>query len=428
MTIYGHGIQQRNMKSLIKKLLTYVLLLIVVHFSRSQAIGNSAYNVFGIGTLEQPGLVGFESMGHTGIGARPVDMVNIKNPAALNSMVGFTQAFDVGVSFSSLSQKSNGSSFTSSFGGLHDLNYWFRVNPKTALSLGVSKYSESSFDILDSQSGTSENGRSDSRHLGEGGSSQFYLAGGYQLLPKLNIGLQSHFLFGSLQKDEISSLSNLDTNLQIEGTKSFVKTLLKAGLQYDMLLGASSKLTLGSTFRTGGTTTMSEEEIIIGSSTTISSTDSLFNDDDSELYLPKQLGFGIGFQSKSWNLNLDYEFENWGANESQTNFQYQDRFIGSFGLQYIKNRFSENIVERLAFRLGGGLHSSYITVDDVDFLSQYYTVGVGIPINRGAAALSLSYQFYQTGTNALNLIQENTNTFSFSFSIRDIWFRKRVLN
>jgi len=415
------------MRSLIKKSLFASVLLCSSVLLSAQSITNSAYNVFGIGTLEQPGLVSYEGMGYAAIGSRAGDLVNLKNPAALNSIRGFTQIFDVGIALSGLSQEVNDETVTSSFGGLHDLNYWFRASPKTALSLGISKFSDANYDILDSQSGSSAVGRSDSRHLGEGGSSQLYVAGAYSLSPNLHVGLKSNFLFGSLLSDEVVTLFDPRAELEIESKRSFVTANLEAGLQYQFLLSSKTKMVLGSTFRTGGFTSLREDRLIVSDAGT--SVDSLRSDGNtSEIYLPRKLGFGVGLESQSWMINLDYEFENWGDNEDQDSFSYQDRFTASMGLQFVNDRFSEKLINRVAFRMGAGVHSNYVEVENQEYLSSYYTFGLGVPLNRGAASVNLSYQHYTNGTLNSSLIRESANTFSISVSIRDFWFRKRAFD
>ena len=416
----------KNMRSLTKRAAITSLYVVCFSYGHSQSITNSAYNVFGIGTLEQAGLVSYEAMGYASLGARPTDIVNVKNPAALNSIRGFTQIVDFGITYSNLSQRANDDSFSSSFGGLHDLNYWFRANSKTAFSVGIAKFSEASYDILDSRSGSDVTGRSDSRHLGEGGSSEVYLAGSYAVLKNLHFGLKTRFLFSSQHRDELLSVTDPTINLEIENEQRFTKTMLEAGLQYEYRFGENKGVVLGSTFRTGGNASVAQEERIIGNSG--NSIDTLSSEDDYRIYLPQKIGVGLGLTLKSWSFNFDYEFENWGLNESQDGFEYRDRFITSFGAQYVRNSYSEKLIERIAFRFGGGMHSNYVVVEKEDYLSQYYSFGLGVPIRKGAAALNLSYQFYATGTSSFNLIEERASTFSFSITIRDVWFRKRAFD
>ena len=97
-----------------------------------------------------------------------------------------------------------------------------------------------------------------------------------------------------------------------------------------------------------------------------------------------------------------------------------------FGAQYVKDRQSDKLINRTAFRFGGGIHSNYISVDQEHYLSQYYSLGLGIPARRGTAAINLSYQYYRSGTSEGNLIRESTNTLSLSISFKDIWFRKKA--
>lgn len=416
-----------NMKSLIDRwFLPLVLVAITGGVSFAQSVTNSAYNVFGLGSLDQQGLVPYESLGYAAIGSRSDDMVNIENPAALTSIKGFTQIFDVGITFSQLRQVTDEESFGSSFGGIHDLNYWFRSGSKTAFSLGISKFSDANYDILDSSSGNTQNTRSDSRHLGEGGSSFVFIGAGHSLTSNFHVGMKANFLFGNMNSNEVVALSDPDANLDIEKTSGFVKAIMEFGLQYEVKLNQTSDVTLGSTFRSGSTIDLDQETTII--SNTGNSLDSLFLEENSAIKIPRKLGFGASFKSKSWLFNVDYEFENWSANDNEENFTYQDRFITSFGVQFTKDPYSEKFLNRLSIRAGGGVHTNYIKVENQNYLSQYYTLGVGIPISRGAAALNFNYQFYATGTTDANLIHEYTNTFSFNVSIKDLWFRKRAFN
>lgn len=400
-------------------------LLTIAALGNAQSVSNSAYNVFGLGSLEQTGLISYEGMGYAAIGARPRDLVNIKNPAALNSISepGFTQIFDVGITFAHLYQQSGDATASGTFGGLHDLNYWFRTHRKWAWTVGLSRFSDASYDILDSPSGIADR-ESEVSHKGNGGSTQVYFAGAYQLLPRLSLGVKTGFLFGGLQSEESLFISQPGTSLIIENDRSFLTSFVETGLQYEHSLGESSKLVFGGTFRPGNSVRLKQEEVIIGD--TGLTNDSLFAEGGSSLFIPQKFGVGLGLQLKSWDFNLDYEYENWGKNLEQDRFKYRDRFITSFGAQFVKDRRSEKLIERTAFRIGGGLHSNYVSVDGEDYLSQYYTVGLGIPARRGSAAVNVSYQYYRSGTSDFGLIRESTNTISVNITFKDIWFRKKV--
>lgn len=426
MTISGNGGRMKIMRSLTKNVVGWLTFMLVGVNGLAQSVANSAYNVFGLGTLEQTGLVAFEGMGYASIGARPSDMVNLKNPAALNSIRGrgFTQIFDVGITYSHLFQKSIKETASGSFGRLHDLNYWFRNSPKSAWSVGLSKFSDATYNIIDTQSNDNANSTSDVQHTGNGGSSQVYLAGAFSMLPNTSLGVKTGFLFGSFQSEELLSLTLPGSSLIIENDRSFLEPFIEGGLQYGLTIKENFHVVLGGVFRPGATANMNEGRLIIGNTGT--ATDSLNSEGSSTFYIPRKVGAGIGVQLKSWDLNFDYEFENWGRNDEQERFAYRDRFVTSFGAQYIKDRTSDKLIGRTAFRVGAGVHSNYISVDDENYMSQYYSVGLGIPARRGTAAVNVSYQYYRSGTDQPGLIRESTNTISLSVTFKDIWFRKRA--
>ena len=407
------------MRSLINPL--RVIFVLASSYVYSQSVSNSAYNVYGIGTLDQQGLTAFSSMGYSGIATRPEEVVNIENPAALTSISGYNQIFDAGLFFSSLQQTSGEGSFSGTSGGLNDLNYWFRTSEKSAFSFGFTRFSEGSYDITDRQSGVSTIGLSDSRHLGEGGSTTAYVAAGFNPLKNLNVGVRANFLFSSQQSSEFLNIGDLNTELRIENSSRFTKAMLDFGAQYSLALSGTT-LTLGAIFRPGANTSVREESLIVGSGVT---SDSIASEANSSLYLPQKTGFGIGIKRKSFELAAEYEWENWGSNEEQDGFSYKDRFTASIGGQYQKNRFSNKYADRLSLRFGAGISSNYLTVDRTNYLNRFISVGVGAPIGR-TGLLNIGYEYYQQGTTESDLILENSSTLSVGISFRGVWFRKRV--
>lgn len=403
------------MKNLIKA--TFLSFFLLLHYAGSaQSISGSAYNIFGIGTLNQTGLLQFQSLGGSGIGARSDENVNLKNPASLNAIVGHNQIFDIGVSFSSLSQKSLERSFSTTYGGLNGLNYWVRAGDNLAFAFGASKFSDASFDIIDSKLNSSL-GSFDARYIGTGGISQLYFAAGFKISKSLSLGARFNLLSGSQSLTEITHLSQLNFDVTVNEEQNFVKAILDLGVQYDLPIGQNKKLVLGAIYRPKSPINYLHEKTLTNYS------DSLIAESSSSSYVPEKLGVGIGFSLPKWQFNIDYEFENWGINQAEQTYSYTDRSLFSVGIEYQKERFSSSYLDRVAFRFGAGIQSNYTVVDQTNYWNQTWSAGLGLPFNRGSL-INIGYQYQKMGTQTNNLVLENSHTFSLSFSIKDIWFRK----
>lgn len=422
MMISGALDQMRIMNSLIR-LKCYLALLISSTFNLcGQSVDGSAYNVFGMGTLYQNGLIPFQTMGYTGIGARFTDIVNLENPAGLNSVTLTNNAFNVGMELSFLNQSSGPESFNSTSGSLSDLSYWFKTGKNTAFSFGLSRYSNATYDIIDVQTTFDSFGASDSRNIGEGGTSVIYFAMGHELFQNFHVGIKADILLSSINRTEYVSFGQFAADLVAENKASFSKAILNFGIQYNIKLSNSNSLVIGSKFRHGANTIVSHQNSIVNDGTT---SDTLITEDVSSLYIPRNFGFGASLDLGTWVISADYEFEDWSDNDEMTGFQYANRTIVSFGGQYQKNRFGFNFLERIAFRFGGGISSNYVIVENTHFSNHYYTLGLGLPISPGNT-INLSYQHAVNGSKINSLIMERFSTFSLGVTIGDIWFRKRV--
>lgn len=398
------------------KLVLSTLLSFLISVSFCQSMPGSAYNIFGIGSLEKTGLVSFKGMGNVGIAVRSPEDVNLKNPAALNAITGYNQIFDGGFTYSRLSQQSDNKSFSTSNGGVNSLNYWFRNSSKMAMSFGFEKVSDASYDITDSNSGVNTFGIDETRHLGGGGASSFYVGAGYELIANLNVGLKFNLLFGSIEQSEIFYSQDLISEFLVEENQRFTASGIELGFQYGIPIGENKKITLGSIFKSGSKVRLSHEGSIMSASDTITS-----SSEYSSLIIPPKFGLGLGMQIKSWNFNLDYEVENWQRNEEESNYAFNKRTELAGGISFQKDRSSTTYFNRAIFRVGGSLSTNYIKIGGTDHLQASFSAGLGLPIGR-RGTINLAYQYVNNGLYASDLIYEQYHAFSLGFSFKNVWF------
>ncbi|MEQ6166132.1 hypothetical protein AAOE16_02965 [Ekhidna sp. MALMAid0563] len=401
------------------KALFSAFFLILAFVVQGQSISGSAYNVFGIGSLEHTGLVSFEGMGNIGIANRSTENVNLKNPAALNAIHGYNQIFDVGFTYSLLNQSSEGQSFNTSSGGINGLNYWFRNSSKMAMTFGFSKISDASYDVTDQNAENNVLGNYDARHLGEGGTTSFYFGTGYELTERLNVGARFNFLFGSMNHTESFYSPELSTYLEVEEDKWFTSALFDFGAQYIIPFGKKT-IILGATLSNGTSAGVAYETIIESSTDTLNYTGA-----SSAIKIPPKYGLGVGVNNGSWSINLDYEYQPWGMNTNGNDYSYRDRTILSAGIEFQKDRTSQEYLDRMSYRIGTSTFNNYISIEGINYWNSSFSAGLGLPIGmRGL--INLSYQYVNNGTLSNGLIYEQQHSFSIGLSFKDIWFRKSV--
>ena len=386
----------------------------------AQSLSGSAYNILGIGSLEQPGLVAYQGMGRAGIGSRSQENVNLKNPAALNAIAGYTQIFDLGIYYSGLSQQLGSQSFNSNEAGINGFNYWFKANPKLGIVFGTSKFSDASYDITDTNVLSPTLGSYTARNIGEGGLNQVYFGAGYEAIKGFNVGLKLDFLFGSLNNTTYITEADISSNLTIEDKNRFIKPVLELGAQYSYNIGKAKDITFGLVYRPQASTSINSENIIYDSAE-----DTISSEYSGSMILPSKLGVGLGTSLGSWKFNVDFELEKWSINENPDDFSYDDRIIFSFGAEYQKDPFSDNFLDRMSYRFGTGFQTSYVMVDETAFNYNSVSFGLGLPINQ-KGAINISYEYLTNDANGTDLILEQSSTFSIGFSFKDLWFRKGV--
>ena len=359
-------------------------------------------------------------MSFTGISGRIPGALNIENPAGITSTYGPNHMFDFGISYSSLNQQNSSEEASLNALGLNSLNYWFRVSPKTALTVGITKMSDASFDILDTNDRNEVLGNTDSRYIGEGGASDFYFSLGHSLNKNLHLGVKSSFLFGSQLQTEYLISNDGNTELILEDRTSFIKAFIDFGLQYELELGNGKKLTLGAVYGPGANTRTKVESNIL-----IEGVDSLESERNESIFIPQKRGVGLGLKLNSWQFLVDYEFENWGKNQGEESFSYRNKHSFSTGIQFQKDRASVRLAERMTFNAGFGVQSNYVVVNETDFLNYQFSFGIGIPLNL-QSFLNIGYSFSRSGTTANNLFLERAHELSLNISMRDLWFKKRT--
>ena len=416
--IYGVFIRMTNMTSTTKISFIVVFLFSLTAFGQSTP--NSVYNAYGVGRLNDFGLESFKSMGNAAIGMRSDNMVNLKNPAALNSISYPNQIFDVGMSMSSFSQRTVDKSNSTMIGGVQNVNLWFRPSGRFAFTIGANQFSNTNYNVTDLYHHSDVVQNYDVIVEGTGGLSRIYFGLATEPVKNLNIGGRVSLLLGQIGSTQSITNNSLIDNIQLVQNSSLSQAVFDFGAQYVFERSAHDWV-IGATYRPSFLLSQNVESMI-----SESGYDTLVTKSKSNLYLPEMYGVGVSGRFGTWRVSLDGELEKWSKNEGTESNRYRDKYSLSLGAEYIRGKRSESYFDRMAFRFGGSFNNYYVAVNNTKFNQIKLTTGVGLPTQRQSGYINVGYEYQGLGTTEANLVLETLHTFTLNFSIRSMWFLKTV--
>lgn len=431
---------------MIKKLLIVFITAFAIS-SQAQNGSASPYSFYGIGSLKFKGTVENRSMGGLSIFMDSIH-VNLRNPAgyAGNNLKIWNNEnrpvkFTVGGSSNNLklktgsgSEKANSTSF----------DYLALAVPvgKFGVGFGLLPYSSVGYKL---ESNNADNVL-ERRYNGEGGLNRAFVGLGYQITPKLSVGVDVSYNFGYIQNSALLFRYNGETPLQFqskENNRSDLSGLSSNfGLSYKTMITKTLQLTSGLTytptskinsensrqFATVLADPKVDQEIIVNSIEADLEGENLRVTD---LTLPSKISFGAGIgQPQKWFAGAEYTFQKTSkfGNPifSITNAEFTNASTIALGGFYIPNFNSfSSYFERVIYRAGMHYENSGLRINGEDINEFGISFGVGLPIGTVFSNANIGFELGKRGTTNANLIQENFMNLQISLSLNDEWFKKR---
>ncbi|MCE3008491.1 MAG: hypothetical protein LW884_09150 [Bacteroidetes bacterium] len=463
-----------------KRLLFALSLLSASQVGLAQQQTFSPYSEFGVGELQQPGLLNQIGMGGVGIALYDRYHIHGINPAG-NAVVQFT-TLDFSVQIRQQAFTSDLSSATFKAGGLNQLAFLFtKPNLNFAITGGLAPYSRTGYEVRRLVTLTNDpDGRTLlSEAQGNGGLNRFYLGTGLRLSRQLNAGLEVSYLFGQVERNFNTAFANLSsdgrylgiqdgTQTQITETNKPQNLRTRLGLQFgDTLYRVSTRMermrerVVGqdsaryahklnqmrkeqrsyTEYRLGLIADLPvwagvSRDVVLrnngGGSTQRSISDTLSRGKIAGATFPYTLGVGIGLQRDlRYQLGLDVSLQNWSQYELDGVKQgLEDRLQVGLGGEWYPNRetgnFSAPFYSRIAYRAGVFYEQTYLKFGSDRIQAYGASVGLGIPIIRGSAnKLDIAAQWAQQGTTRNSLVRENNLRLMVGISFTERWLTQR---
>lgn len=398
----------------------FIAFILLTLPGKSQNIPGSLYAVFGFGDIRERTTAYNRALGNTGIAVRDEFNISTINPASLTSInYPFTSLFEIGTSYGSTLFQTSIASNTSRSGALTEINYWFRFSRKWASIVGVSPFSNVSYDMSSTRVFGATSLPSAVQYQGTGGFNQFYFGNAYDILKNLTLGANVSFYLGSIKRTEAVAATGVTNQFEADEILTGRGANFDLGLQY-MLPIKKTKIIFGATWDRGASMNGTQQVAIVNPITfdTLSKTDKQVLDS----HLPPKYGFGISVKRERSTFAADITYLQWKKAVFDEQEDYRNSFKYSVGYEYRGDLTSYRYLNSISFRAGTWAQQYPIAVQNTFLTTWGYTVGIALPIqNNNRSTISLNYSDTYLGTTKMDLVKEQSRKFSLDIIIRDIW-------
>jgi long-subunit fatty acid transport protein len=374
------------------------------------------------GTIEN------KSMGGIGIIADSIHL-NLQNPASYSRLKLTT--FSLAGTYSDTGLKTSKTSESATRNTLDYLavsfpsgnfGFTFGLMPFTSVGYQVEKIGGA--------------GEKSFRYNGDGGLNRIFVGGGYQISPKLSLGIDLGYNFGQIETNSTVAFPNVQyasrelNNSALSGLNINTGLIYQAKFKkydvYSSISFAPSTSITSVNSRSIATVTYNSTGVeVINQSQTI-------NVANNTIKLPSKFSFGAGLgMARKWFVGFESTFQqsnNFGNRYNDiTNVSFEDGSKIAVGGFYIPNYASfNNYFDKITYRAGLRYENTGLIINAKSINDTALTLGVGLPILGGYFSnANLGFEFGKRGTTDANLIQENYINFSIGLSFNDKWFTKR---
>ncbi|PSL47581.1 hypothetical protein CLV51_102438 [Chitinophaga niastensis] len=382
---------------------------------------NSVYSAYGIGDLEERDYSRNFGLGSTGIGRRHSGYLNELNPASYSALPTQNFMFDISLKAQQINYNGGGISQSAGDVNFKRLALGFKAASFWGISAGITPFSTVDYKLLNQQFVTGTGNPVTTSTTGTGGINRAYISNGFSLSKNFSVGVSTAFLFGPLKTSQSVGSDSLFT----EHNKYTFKPNFTLGAQYAGKISKDWQLGLGATYRFQTKLKMQEKLNIVNQDET-----SLYTKDQDPSYftLPAEYGAGLTLTNGTITWVADYRHQLWNSlNEKGSNYLYQDGERYSTGIEYtLKRKYYNQTIEGAVLQAGFSYNKSPLVIAGNQLSDISGTLGVSLPSKNGQLRYYLGLEGGQRGGNGNGLIKETYVNAVFNFSLRDLWFLKRL--
>jgi hypothetical protein len=390
-----------------------------------QNVSYSPYTVFGIGDIENSDYGRYSGMGGVGTALKSKESLNRVNPASYMGLDSLTYTLETSITGKSSRYSDGITNQTNSLAGLKKMAMGFQIAPYWKTSVGMIPFSNMGYDISEVKE---TEGQPDINYLikltGSGSINRFYWGNAFKLTPKLSIGANISFLFGTLTQNEtVSTIVSTSSN-DVKTSTYLHRIYLDYGFQYSGSFKNGWNYTLGGILGLKNKLSLSKDVVMTNSDSETQVSEGSYK---SWFTIPFYSGLGVSVQNNiGFTFAMDYVFQKWGDQNSKVkSVKYIDAHRYAFGVEYIPAvRIPRNYFQRMFYQAGVSYNQSYLILRGAKINQYGLSLGAGFPIVHERSYFSVSYEIGTKGKVGHDLFRENYNMVNFNLVLRDIWFLK----
>ncbi len=418
-----------------KRFFLIICLIVSTIFAEAQTRISSPYSRYGIGDL-QKGRFG-HNLGLTGLNSafRNEATINYINPASYTAFDTNSFVFDVGLNSYFNSLQTNNVTEYYNYTTLGYLLFGFPVNKWWGSSFGLVPFSNTGYNILNSDKLDSI-GNINYLYEGKGGINRFYWGNSFELFKNFSAGVNVSILFGSM--DKIRSAVFVDSDkifdVRIKNYTIVNDINLDWGLQYEHTLKSGLNLCVGSSFGTSSKLNAKQNTIAerfnTGSTGYEVIEDTVYNitGEKGHLMLPSYVNGGFLIKNnEKWMAGADIGWQNWSDyNSFGVKDSLKNSLQASIGFAFVPSLSSiATYFKKVQYRFGVHYGNSYLQLKNTQINEFGISFGLGLPLKRSKSIVNLGIELGQRGTKENNLIREQYGRITFGFSIHEKWFLRK---
>lgn len=395
-------------------------------------MGHSPISRFGLGSYFGNTLVRNEGMAGVGVANPSVDHVNLLNPALLT--LNRNANLEVDLWFINRELKIGSNYYLNSGAGPAQLSVCLPIHRKASLAFGIRRYTN--YEFRYSRLNPIGTDTIQLQNTGTGGTSQAFVSFGYSLSKNFKIGLESGYVFGSLEDNATFSILPAEVNLQsINVDKRKISGLtFKPGLYYqtrmpgsetvNMTLGAVGDLSSKIGYKRFATTQI---DGVPGSLDTL--------EDEVKYHINRPTSFTLAagiFKTLEWSLSAEATYAQGDAVKyAETTAKGINSFSYKLGGEYsVGTEKSTRYWNIITWRAGLSYQTLPFTVNGENLRDKKVTVGASFPIVRKETKftrplVNLAVSYGQRGLKNSYLGLENYLQVTLGFTLNDTqWFTR----
>jgi len=402
---------------------------------------NSPYTRYGYGNLADKAFISQRAMGGIGYGLRNPQMINPMNPASFSAVDSMTFMFDLGLtgqiswfedSFGK-EQKNNGN--------LEYIAMQFPVAKKLGVGVGFEPVSYVGYGYMDTIR-TNGDALAQNAYKGTGGQSRVYAIVSYDFLNKLSVGVKLSYMFGDIVHDKFNNVftSSTANNYNTDWTDTIRSYgfMYDIGLQYHRSVGKFKTVTIGAVFspkiRFGATvmtdTIRSGSDDQSGTAIVLSRGNKTSH--NAAFEMPASFGLGFTYnQLGKLTVGADVLYQQWASVKynNQTGL-FNNRLKLNTGGEFIPNRTSSNLLNKLHYRAGLYYTNSYLIVNDSKYKEYGIDLGLGVPIQDRRwqdkrSFVNIAFEYSLVQPEVISFVKERYFKISLSYTFNELWFFKQ---